>query len=245
LGTVPPVPTVVLVRHGRSAANAKAVLAGRTPGVHLDETGQAQAQALADRLRTVPLAAVVTSPLERCTETAAPIVAAVGREAVADERLVECDYGDWTGRELKDLAKLPEWKAVQAHPSAVQFPAGESMRGMQARAVNAVRDWDARLAAEHGDSAVWVAVSHADVIKAVLADALGMHLDEFQRIVVDPGSASIIRYTALRPFVTRVNDTGGSFVDLLVPKRRRRSRTRSGRQEASDAVVGGTTGTTT
>jgi probable phosphomutase (TIGR03848 family) len=240
LGTVPRVPTVVLVRHGRSAANAKAVLAGRTPGVPLDDAGQEQAAALAGRLGGVPVVAVVSSPLQRCAETAAPVAAALGLQTDVEDRLIECDYGEWTGRELKALVKLPEWKAVQAHPSSVQFPGGESMRAMQARAVDAVRDWNVRMATTHGESAVWVAVSHADVIKAVLADALGMHLDEFQRIVVDPGSVSIVRYSPLRPFVTRVNDTGGSFVDLLPPKRRRSSRSRG-----SDAVVGGTTGATT
>jgi probable phosphomutase (TIGR03848 family) len=157
-----------------------------------------------------------------------------------DGRLNECDYGDWTNKELKVLVKEPEWKAVQAHPSSVHFPGGETMRAMQARAVDAVRDWEARITAEHGPDSVWVAVSHADVIKSVLADALGMHLDEFQRIVVDPASVSVVRFTALRPFVIRVNDNGGSLAELVPPPRKR-----SRRRRGSDAVVGGTTGTTT
>jgi probable phosphomutase (TIGR03848 family) len=227
------VSTVLLVRHGRTAANAGGTLAGWTPGVHLDQAGVEQARLLAGRLKDVPLAAVVTSPLERCRETADAVLA--GREAPqhVEEGLGECHYGDWTGRSLKDLAKDPLWKAVQAHPSSVTFPGGESLRTMQARAVDAVRDWNARL----GDDATWLAVSHADVIKAVVADALGLHLDEFQRLVVDPCSLTVITYTALRPFVVRLNDVGGS-VEGFGKRPRRRGR----RAGSSDAVVGGGAG---
>lgn len=193
-------PTVLLVRHGRTTANASGVLAGWTPGVGLDDVGRGQAQALAARVGALPLAAVVTSPLQRCVETAAALVAvpgpdgAVRPEPSVEDRLGECRYGDWTGRELKVLAKEPLWRVVQAHPSAVTFPGpeGESMPTMQHRAVEAVRAHDARVAAEHGDDALWVAVSHGDVIKAILADALGMHLDAFQRIVVDPDRKSVV-----------------------------------------------------
>lgn len=236
-------PTVLLVRHGRTAANAGGVLVGRTPGVGLDETGVAQAAALAARMQALPLRALVTSPLQRCRETADALAAAGGtrsapRPAVeADERLSECDYGAWTGRPLAELAREPLWKVVQAHPAAAAFPGGESLRDVQARAVDAVRAHDARVADEHGDDAVWVAVAHGDVLKAVLADALGAHLDQFQRIVVDPCSVSVVRYTPLRPFVLRVNDTGGDLA-ALVPARRRRRR----RAASSDAVVGGGAG---
>ncbi|MDP9418317.1 MAG: MSMEG_4193 family putative phosphomutase [Actinomycetota bacterium] len=225
--------TVLLVRHGRTAANAAGVLAGWTPGVQLDERGREQAAALAQRLAAVPLAALVTSPLERCVETAATL----GKgEPVADERLGECRYGDWTGRELKRLAKDPLWKVVQAHPSGAVFPgeAGESMRAMQQRAVDAVRERDAALDAD----ALWVAVSHGDVIKAVVADALGLHLDQFQRVVVDPCSVTAITYTPTRPFLVRLNDVGGDLSGLVPKKRRGRRRARSG-----DAVVGGGAGT--
>jgi probable phosphomutase (TIGR03848 family) len=239
--------TVLLVRHGRTAANATGVLAGWTPGVHLDDTGTAQAAALAARLLPVPVAAVVSSPLERCRETATALLG--GRDATAeqvDDRLGECHYGDWTGRALKDLAKDPLWKVVQAHPSAATFPGadGESMRAMQARAVDAVRDWNARLGAD----ATWVAVSHGDVIKAIVADALGMHLDQFQRIQADPCSLAVIRYTQTRPFVVRLNDTGGSVDALLPPKKKpaRRGRKAAGTAGTdgaeSDAVVGGGAG---
>ena len=229
--------TVLLVRHGRTAANSSGVLAGWTPGVGLDETGTAQAAALGERLRGVPLAAVVTSPLQRCVETSQPLLAGRDVEPAVDERLGECRYGDWTGRELKRLAKDPLWKVVQQHPSAVTFPGedGESMRAMQQRAVDAVRDWGARL----GPDSVWLALSHGDVIKAVVADALGLHLDAFQRLVVDPCSVTVVRYTPLRPFVVRLNDTGGDLGFLAPPKRRRRS---SRRTPASDAVVGGGAG---
>lgn len=217
--------TLLLVRHGLTTMTGP-VLAGWTPDVHLDDRGRAQAEALAARLRPVPFATVVSSPLERCVETAA----ALGREVQVDERLGECRYGDWTGQELKRLAKDPLWKQVQAHPSAVTFPGGEALRETAARAVDAVRDWNARV----GPDATYAAVSHGDVIKAIVADALGLHLDQFQRIVVDPASLTVIRYTPLRPFVLRLNDTGGGVADLLPPKRRRRA--------TSDAAVGGGAG---
>jgi probable phosphomutase (TIGR03848 family) len=230
------VPTVLLVRHGRTAANSSGVLAGRTPGVQLDEIGRAQADALAARMAAVPLAAVVSSPLDRCVETAATLVAARSEPAVTtDERLIECGYGDWTGRPLRELSRTKLWKRVQAHPSAVAFPGGESMRAMQSRAVEAVRDHDASVAHRAGASAVWVAVSHGDVIKAIVADALGLHLDLFQRIVVDPGSVTVVSFTELRPFVVRLNDTGGDLNGLARRRNRRRRR--------SDAPVGGGDGT--
>ena len=224
--------TLLLVRHGLTSMTGP-VLAGWTPGVHLNDRGREQATALAERLRDVPLAAIITSPLERCQETAAAV--AVGRdlEPAPDDRLGECQYGDWTGQELKKLAKDPLWKVVQAHPSAAAFPGGEALRDTQARAVDAVREHNAAV----GDDATWLAVSHGDVIKAVVADALGVHLDMFQRIQIDPCSLTVIRYTTLRPFVVRVNDVGGSVTELMPPKRRSRRRSTS-----SDAAVGGGAG---
>jgi probable phosphomutase (TIGR03848 family) len=224
--------TVLLVRHGLTDANAGGTLAGWTPGVHLADKGREQVATLAERLRAVPVAAIVSSPLERCQETAAAL--ADGRDLAVsnDDRLGECHYGDWQGQSLKTLAKDPLWKVVQAHPSAAQFPGGEAIRETQARAVAAIREHNVRL----GDDVTWVAVSHGDVIKAILADALGMHLDEFQRIVVDPASVSVVSYTPLRPFVLRMNDTGGGVAALIPPKRRRRHKT------SSDAAVGGGAG---
>ncbi|MGH3669759.1 MAG: MSMEG_4193 family putative phosphomutase, partial [Pseudonocardiaceae bacterium] len=171
--------TVILLRHGRSTANTAGVLAGRTPGVTLDEQGSAQAQALVPRLAQLPLAAVVSSPLQRCQETVTPLAQARGLEVRVDDRFVEMDYGEWTGRELSKLAKEPLWKVVQAHPSAAVFPGGEGLAAMQARAVSAVREWDATLAAEHGPHVLWLACTHGDVIKAVLAGRTpGVTLDE-------------------------------------------------------------------
>ncbi len=231
--------TVILARHGRTTANATGVLAGRSKGVALDEHGVEQARAAAERLAALPLVAIVTSPLERCRQTAREIDhGQPARVRVnADRGLLECDYGEWTGRDLKSLAKEPLWRTVQAHPSAAAFPGGESMAGMAARAVAAVRRWDARLEEEHGPDAVWVAVSHGDVIKAVLADALGMHLDSFQRLVVDPASLSVVRYTPLRPFVVASNTTAGDLAHLRPPARSRRRR-----RQNSDATVGGGAG---
>jgi probable phosphomutase (TIGR03848 family) len=213
------------------------VLAGWSPGVELDETGRTQVAAVAARLAPVPLAAVVSSPLDRCRQTAGAVLDGRDVELQTDDRLGEARYGDWTGRPLKELVKEPLWKVVQQHPSAAVFPGaeGEGLAQTQARAVAAVREWNARL----GPDAVWLACSHGDVIKAVLADALGLHLDAFQRIVVDPASISVVSYTETRPFVVRMNDTGGDVAALVPPKKRPRRR----RGRDSDAVIGGGAGT--
>ncbi|MFP1628725.1 histidine phosphatase family protein [Streptomyces sp. 5K101] len=230
--------TLILVRHGRSTANTAGVLAGRTPGVHLDERGAAQAAELPARLAAVPLAAVVSSPLERCRETLQPLLdARPGLALETDGRIGECDYGDWSGRKLGELTDEPLMEVVQQHPSAAAFPGGESMRAMQARAVDAVRDWNARVEQEHGDGALYAMCSHGDIIKSLVADALGMHLDLFQRIHVEPCSITAIRYTRTRPFLLRLGDTGD--LNSLVPRA-------SGEEERSEesgrAVVGGGAG---
>ncbi len=238
-----PVPTVLLVRHGRTSANATGVLAGRAPGTQLDKVGREQSAALAEQLAGVRLVRVVSSPLERTVATAQALVDTGGSatsprpEVSTDDRLNECDYGEWTGRRISELAKDPVWKTVQSHPSAALFPGGETLRAVQQRAVDAVREHDAAVAAEHGPNAVWVAVSHGDVIKAVLADALGTHLDAFQRIVVDPCSVSVVHYAPLRPFVLRTNGSGQGLESLGAPPKKRRARGAS-----SDAVVGGGSG---
>jgi probable phosphomutase (TIGR03848 family) len=231
------VTTVILLRHGRTTANAGGVLAGWTPGVQLDESGAAQVQAVGERLAKVPLTAIVSSPLERCRQTADAVAAGRELEVQTDDRLGEARYGDWTGRTIKELVKEPLWKVVQQHPSAAVFPGpeGEGLAQTQARAVAAVREWNAKL----GPEAVWLACSHGDVIKAILADALGLHLDQFQRIVVDPASVSVVTYTETRPFVVRVNDTGGDVSGLIPPPRKKRRG-----KGSSDAVVGGGAGAT-
>jgi probable phosphomutase (TIGR03848 family) len=228
--------TLLLLRHGLTKLTGP-VLAGRAPGLHLDERGQAQAQTAAARIAALPLAAVVTSPLERCTDTAAVVLEAqhaAAREPAweLDDRLIECGYGDWTGRAIKDLTKDPIWKVVQTQPSAARFPGGEALSEMSARAVACIREWDARL----GPDAIWVACSHGDVIKAIIADALGLHLDQFQRIVVDPCSVSVIRYTETRPYVLRANDVGGDLSAFAPPAKKTR------RRKSSDATVGGGAG---
>jgi len=230
---------VLLVRHGLTAPTGT-VLSGWTPGIPLDDRGRAQAAALAARLAPVPLDAIITSPLERCRQTAETITAAgEGRPAVQeDDRVGECHYGDWTGRPLKRLAKEPLWRVVQAHPGAARFPGadGESIMDMQHRAVTAIMDWNERLGAE----AVYMICSHGDVIKSIIADSLGMHLDMLQRIQVDPCSLTAIRYTPLRPFVLRMNDTGGGVASLKKPEPRRSRAT--ARREADAAVGGGAGG---
>jgi probable phosphomutase (TIGR03848 family) len=232
--------TVILLRHGRTSANATGTLAGRTAGVHLDDHGRSQAERAGDRLAVVPLAALVTSPLERCRETARAVaVRQTGKpRLLADKGLTECDYGEWQGRKLSELARLALWRTVQSNPSAATFPGGESLAQMQARAVDAVRRRDAAVTAEHGAGAVWLAVSHGDVVKSVLADALGMHLDLFQRIQVDPASISVIRYTAERPYVLASNTHEGDLSWLAPPA------SGKGRRRKADhgAAVGGGAG---
>jgi probable phosphomutase (TIGR03848 family) len=217
------VPICLLVRHGRTTANASGTLAGWTTGVGLDDAGRGQAEALGKRLSSLPVAVIVSSPLQRCQETSVILADALGPlevETVHD--LGECRYGAWTGGALKDLAQDPLWRVVQDHPSAARFPdgeefAGESIAEMQLRAVRAIRATDAAVARDHGPDALWVAVSHGDVIKSVISDAAGAHLDQFQRIMVDPASLSVVRYTERRPFVVRVNDAGIDLAGLVPP----------------------------
>lgn len=233
--------TVVLLRHGRTLANSTGVLAGRSPGVTLDDTGRDQAVAAAQRLAGSPVRAIVTSPLQRCRQTAAAVAAHHPEVAVtAAAGIVECGYGDWTGRRLAELAKEPLWRAVQDQPTSVRFPGGESIVEMAARAQQTVRDLDREFTAAHGPDAVWVAVSHGDVIKAILADALGVHLDHFQRILVDPASISVVRLTPTRPYVACVNTTSGDLTAMLTPPPRpRRSGRRRRSESGTDAPVGG------
>jgi len=226
------VATVLLLRHGRTTANATGGLAGRLP-VELDDTGRGQAQRVGERLRKLPLAAVVTSPLIRCRQTLELALPEFVPEV--DEGLIECGYGDWEGRPLKELAAEPLWPVVQQHPSAAVFPNGEAMAAMSARAVATIRRWDARVTETHGPEALWLACSHGDVIKAIVADAMGLHLDEFQRLVADPASVSVIRYTPTRPFLVRLNDTA-DLTALVPPPPAERA------LPESDAAVGGGSG---
>jgi probable phosphomutase (TIGR03848 family) len=232
------VSTLVLVRHGLTQLTGS-VLAGRAPGTHLDERGTTQAEAVAQRLAALPLTAIVTSPLERCVETAEHIRTAqraAGHDPQwhLDDGLIECGYGAWTGQKLAELVKEPLWRTVQVQPSAARFPDGESLTEMSARAVASVRGWSERL----GPDAIWLACSHGDVIKSIVADALGLHLDQFQRISIDPASVTVIRYTDTRPYVLRCNDSGGDLSGVIPPKKDENA---SGDAD-SDATVGGGAG---
>ncbi|WP_461030251.1 MSMEG_4193 family putative phosphomutase, partial [Streptomyces sparsus] len=194
----------------------------------------AQAADLPEQLAALPLDAAVRSPLLRCRQTLEPLAARHPELPVfVDERINECDYGDWTGRKLGELMEEPLMTTVQQHPSAAVFPGGESMRAMQQRAVEAVRDWNARIEAEHGPDAVYLMCSHGDIVKSLVADALGMHLDLFQRVSVEPGSVTAIRYTPLRPFLVRLGDTAD--LGSLAPRGQEPTASAAG----SDAVVGG------
>lgn len=224
---------VLFVRHGRTTANASGVLAGRLPNIHLDRTGSAQATALGQALKPVPITDLVASPLPRTVETAKLIRAGLANppKLVKDKAFIECDYGDWSGKKLKQLAKDPLWANVQAHPSGVTFPHGESMGAAQQRAVAATRTWAHAAHAAHGADAIVLVVSHGDVIKSIVADALGLHLDLFQRIVIDPGSVTAIDYHPQRPFVRLLNATADLAASIG-----------TGSATSSDAAVGGGAG---
>ena len=206
----PPASTLVLlVRHGQTPTTGK-LLPGRASGLHLAEAGVEQAKRAAERIAALPkVDAIYASPLERARETAAPIGAALGMKVQIDKGLLECEFGDWTGAELKALMKLPEWGTVQRAPSTFRFPNGESFTEMQTRMVSAID----RLRAKHPGGVV-VMVSHADPIKAAVAHAMGTHIDLFQRIVIGTCSISAVAYGHGAPIVLTVNSTGGSLAEL-------------------------------
>jgi probable phosphomutase (TIGR03848 family) len=207
---------LLLLRHAVTE-HTGARLSGWMPGLHLSEAGREQAEALAGRLAPVPVDAVYASPLERCQETAAALAEAKGLKVQTLEDVGEVRYGDWTGRTLKELAKEPLWKVVQATPSAARFPGGESIFELQARSVRAIEG----LREAHPKQTVAVC-SHGDVIKAVACHYLGMHLDLFQRVVVSPASVTAFAFGPV-PYLVRLNDVGGNG-DLAPPRRARRSR---------------------
>jgi probable phosphoglycerate mutase len=201
--------TVLLVRHGQTPTTGK-VLPGRAAGLHLAAAGVEQAERAGERIAELArVDAIYHSPLERAKETAAPIGKAVGIRPKVERGLLECDFGDWTGAELKKLMKLPEWRTVQKAPSTFRFPDGESFTEMQVRIVTALD----RLRARHAGGVI-VCVSHADPIKAAMAHAVGTHLDLFQRIVISTCSISAIAWSTDGPIALTVNSTGGSLREL-------------------------------
>ncbi|CAB4860653.1 unannotated protein [freshwater metagenome] len=205
----PPPTLVLLVRHGQTPTTGK-LLPGRAAGLHLADLGRTQAEAAAARIAGLAkVDAVYASPLERARETAAPIGRSLGQKVRIDKGLFECDFGDWTGAELKALMKLPEWTTVQRSPSTFRFPNGESFLEMQTRMVSTLD----RLRAAHPGGVI-VCVSHADPIKAAVAHAMGTHIDLFQRIVISTCSISAIAYSTGGPIVLNVNSTGGSLSEL-------------------------------
>ena len=206
--------TLLLIRHGRTDANANGVLAGRTPGVVLDEVGISATKDLASRLKTVKIAQVISSPLERTLETA-QILFGKQVEVSSEDRLLECDYGDWQGAKLSELSVHELWPVVQQRPDEMIFPNGESMNDMSGRACQAIREWDAKLTAEHGDKVVWAAVSHGDIIKAICADAMGLPLRKFQSLLIEPASVSVIHYSESGSAVSKLNDTGSDWLTKL------------------------------
>jgi len=212
---------LVLIRHAHSEANAAGILSGRLPNVHLSEKGEEQSEHLAVRLGNFPVATLRISPMERCFETISPWINSIVLpnnprfEPIIDQELTEVDYGSWSGKKLAVLSKNKLWKIVQEAPSRMYFPSGEGIAQMQSRAMTSVHE-----AVSTKAKGAAVIVSHGDVIKSIVASALGMHLDEFQRIVIDPASISILDFSTTKPRVLLLNDSRSVVTELLVaPKR--------------------------
>ena len=212
---------LVLIRHAHSQANAAGILSGRLPNVHLSEKGIKQAEDLSRRLGSFPVAQLRISPMERCFETVQPWIndclnlQSKTIEPIIDHNISEVDYGVWSGKKLSTLSKNKLWKTVQESPSRMYFPSGEGIAQMQTRAMHSVHEMAAIKKKGAG-----IIVSHGDVIKAIVASTLGIHLDEFQRIVIDPASVSVIEFSSVKPRVILLNDTRAHISDLLqAPKR--------------------------
>ena len=210
-------PKIVLIRHAHSTANAAGVLSGQLPNVHLSKSGQEQAKRLAERLGKLTIAQVQVSPMDRCSETLAPWLAKYGKnvKVITEPNLVEVDYGKWSGKKLATLSRAKLWRKVQGQPSTVTFPEGESLAQMQVRAMQTVHDFFA------SNLELTIMVSHGDVIKAIVASSLGMHLDDFQRIVIDPASITILESSGGTIRLTRLNDSDSSVGELLQSKNKR------------------------
>ena len=210
-------PKIVLIRHAHSTANAAGVLSGQIPNVHLSKSGQEQAERLAERLGKLTISQVQVSPMDRCTETLAPWLSKYGKNVtvLTEPNLIEVDYGKWSGKKLSTLSRAKLWRKVQGQPSAVTFPEGESLAQMQVRAMKTVHDFFA------SDLELTIMVSHGDVIKAIVASSMGMHLDDFQRIVIDPASITILESNGGAIRLTRLNDSDSTVSELLQSKNKR------------------------
>jgi probable phosphoglycerate mutase len=205
---------IVLIRHAHSQANARGVLSGRLPNISLSEKGIKQSQELAARLGTFPISEIRISPMQRCRETIEPWLKTLPKTSqkliLKDANLTEVDYGSWSGKKLAVLSRNKLWKTVQSNPSAMYFPEGEGLAHMQQRAMKAVHE-----SVNTKRSGAAVLVSHGDVIKAIVASALGMHLDDFQRIVIDPASVTILDYSHGQARLTLMNDSRSMLHDVL------------------------------
>ncbi len=210
-------PKIVLIRHAHSTANAAGVLSGQLAGVHLSKSGQEQAERLAERLGKLTISQIQVSPMDRCSETLAPWLTKYGKsvKVITDQNLIEVDYGKWSGKKLATLSRAKLWRKVQGQPSAVTFPEGEGLAQMQVRAMKSVHEFFA------SDLDLTIMVSHGDVIKAIVASSLGMHLDDFQRIVIDPASITILESNGGDIRLTRLNDSDSSVSELLQSKNKR------------------------
>ena len=210
-------PKIVLIRHAHSTANAAGVLSGQLAGVHLSKSGQEQAERLAERLGKLTISQIQVSPMDRCSETLAPWLTKYGKsvKVITDQNLIEVDYGKWSGKKLATLSRVKLWRKVQSQPSAVTFPEGEGLAQMQVRAMKSVHEFFA------SDLDLTIMVSHGDVIKAIVASSLGMHLDDFQRIVIDPASITILESNGGYIRLTRLNDSDSSVSELLQSKNKR------------------------
>ena len=210
-------PRIVLIRHAHSTANAAGVLSGQLPYVHLSKSGQEQAERLAERLGKLTISQVQVSPMDRCSETLEPWLAKYGKnvKVTLDPNLIEVDYGKWSGKKLATLSRAKLWRKVQGQPSAVTFPEGESLSQMQVRAMKSVHNFF------ESNLELTIMVSHGDVIKAIVASSMGMHLDDFQRIVIDPASITILESSGGTIRLTRLNDSDSSISELLQSKSKR------------------------
>jgi probable phosphomutase (TIGR03848 family) len=221
--------TLVLIRHATNDWVRKGLLAGWTPGVHLNEEGQSQAQALGKRLAASYLDAVYSSPLERALETAQAVAAPHGLQVQIKEGIGEVHYGEWNGQPIKKLVKNPLWMAVQVYPSSTRFPGGETIGEMQARVVTALDE----MQLAHPNSII-AAVAHADVIKAAVAYYAGVPLDLFQRLVISPASVTLVHLGHFGPRLLRMNDTGELKLEREQPKKPRRCK----RQRKMSGLLG-------